>query len=176
MEPFLGAAIVVAGLVVQQPSSDLCDAPEAARSISVRVRPWADVFVDGKLAAAGTPRAKLALSTGTHVLSFRNSAAFDVDRLVQVAPCGPLPDLVVEMVRRPALLSVRSNVPDAKATVCGPEVPILETEDEPLHVVLPRGRSEVEVRVFRRGYSTVTRKVLLKGGERTKITVFLAEE
>jgi len=53
-----------------------------------------------------------------------------------------------------------------------PEIP----EPTPLHVALPRGRSEVEVRVFRRGYSTVTRKVMLKGGERTKITVFLAEE
>lgn len=176
MEPFLGAAILVAGLVVEHPAGDRCDAPEAARSVSVRVRPWADIIVDGKLAAAGAVRVKLALASGAHVLSFRNSAAFDVDRFVNVAPCGLVPELVVDMVRRPALLTVRSNVPGGTAAVCGPEVPVDGTSAKPLQVALPRGTSEVEVRVFRRGYSTVTRRIMLKGGEHTTITVLLAEE
>ncbi|MDP2343772.1 MAG: hypothetical protein Q8O67_22630 [Deltaproteobacteria bacterium] len=171
----LGVLLAIAA-VAPSVVDPVCDESVEERTVSVRVRPWADVFVDGRSAARAVVSIDLALSPGAHVLTFRNPAAIEVHRVIIVPTCDEIAEVAVELVRRPALLSVKSNVPDAELAVCGPRVFVRTTEREPIHVSMPADAADTDVLVARTGYAPVVKRVKLHSGRRTRIAVRLHED
>jgi hypothetical protein len=167
----IGALLSVAAF-----AAPTCDESVAERTVSVRVRPWADVLVDGRLAARAVVNVDLALTPGAHVISFRNPAAIDINRVVIVPVCDEVAELSVDLVRHPALLSVRSNLLDAEVAVCGPRVLTATTERVPLRIPMPATASEADVLVARPGHVPVVKRVKVQSGRRTRIAVRLQEE
>ncbi|MDP2343744.1 MAG: hypothetical protein Q8O67_22490 [Deltaproteobacteria bacterium] len=167
---------IVAVLSVVAVAAATCDESVAERIVSVRVRPWADVLVDGRLAVRAAVNVDLALTPGAHVVSFHNPAAIDVNRVVIVPVCDEIADLTVELVRRPALLSVKSNLVDAEVAVCGPRVFAAATERAPMRIPMAATVDEADVLVGRAGHVPVVKRVKLQSGRRTRIAVRLGEE
>ena len=59
--------------------------PECALGmLTIRAKPWADVYVDGVLTARGAHLATVDVSVGEHVVTFRNRAGKNVDVTVAV--------------------------------------------------------------------------------------------
>lgn len=145
------------------------DAAPLERPVRVSVRPWADVFVDGKLVARGVRIAELRLPVGEHVVVFGNPGAYDEKRTVVVSSAGELAPIRVELKRRPVEMRVHSNVADADVEVCARGAP-----DAPIHVPVMDSPATVEVRVSRAGFSTVTRTVRIDAGRPVRVDVHLA--
>ena len=89
--------VAVAALLSSPPCGDVV----AKRILTVHVKPWADVYVDGALAARGARTAELAVAPGAHVVSFKNPRARDLASTVVVPGAGPVPAVDVELERRP---------------------------------------------------------------------------
>lgn len=168
---FFGACFAVATLVASVP----CAPHVEEQTVSVHVRPWADVLVDGDVAAEGVMDVELALAPGVHTLSFRNPAAMEVDRVITISACEPS-QVIVELVRRPAMLSVRSIPGDAEVAVCGPAVPTRPTRHEPLLVMTPSAVADVDLLVSRPGFPTVIKRVRLDAGQTTEVLVVLERD
>lgn len=150
-----------------------------ARMVSVHVKPWADVFVDGALVEKGARRVFLPLTVGEHIIVFRNPAALEEARRVVIPPASSqaaVPPLLVELTRRPAHVTVESNVLDADVEVCGPKTSVAASGERPIPVPLMDSPATIEVRVSRRGFSTVTRRVEVEAGKPVRVNVHLARE
>jgi hypothetical protein len=166
--------VVLTSLVAMNEPTPACaqrDAPAAPveRAVTVFVKPWADVFVDDKLVARGVRYTEIKLPVGEHVIVFGNPGAYDEKRTVFVPSTGDAPDVFVELKRRPSELRVHSNVGEADVEVC-----TRATTDRPIHVPVMDSPATVEVRVSRRGYSTVTRTIDVAAGRPVRVDVHLA--
>jgi hypothetical protein len=162
-------ALAITLVSLHEPAPPCADVPLVERTVTVHVKPWADVYVDGALVARTTKRAHLSLPVGEHVITFRNPAALDEARAVVVPSSGPAPHVHVELARKPAELRVHTSPPDADVEVCTRGSP-----DRPMHVPLMDSPATIEVRVSRRGFSTVTRTVEVEAGRPVRVNVQLA--
>ncbi len=173
--------VVLTSLVAMNEPAPSCaqlDAHTAPveRTVTVHVKPWADVFVDGALVARTAKRAHLSLAVGEHVIVFRNPAALEEARTIVVPSMGATPQLHVELNRRPAHMTVNSNVADAEVEVCLPHIDADATRERPITLPLMDSPATVEVRVSRRGFSTVTRRIEVEAGRPVRVDVHLAPD
>jgi len=108
------------------------------RELTVRVDPWADIFVDDALRVRGSNVATLKLEPGQHVLRFENNFTAPVTRTLQVTAGGPLPALAVKLVQmKPSYLVVEST-PDAEVKVGGEyKGKASESRRSPIFVPMP---------------------------------------
>ena len=52
--------------------------------VTLRVKPWADILVDGRIVATSSKKVDVELAVGTHILTFRNPAAKDVEQPIEI--------------------------------------------------------------------------------------------
>lgn len=175
-------AVLTMLVAVHEPVPACDDAAASApvvRTVRVHAIPWADLFVDDKLERRFVRFIELTLPVGEHVLVFGNPAAYDEKRVITVPSTGPIPPVQVELRRRPtpmAAMTVSSNVEDADVEVCLPPVTTEATRAKPIEVPLMDSPATVEVRVSRRGFSTVTKRVEVEAGQPVRVNVHLARD
>lgn len=142
--------------------------------VMFRVKPWADVEVDGVLIARNTLSFEAKLAPGPHVVVFRNPRAKEHEVRFTVATAGPPPVITAQLEPRPALLVVRSNVADAFVDVGGQVgKPASDTVSRPLVVALDESKAMREVFVYKRGYSAYRKRHVFLAGETVTLTVEL---
>ncbi len=146
----------------------------ATRPVTFRISPWADVLVDGVVLARNQQVFRTDVTVGHHVVAFSNPRAKDHEFKLDVLPTGPEPVVTVRLEPRPALLSVRSNEPDALVDVGGVGgVAAGETLARPLVVPLEQSRQEREVFLYKQGFGAYRRRHTFVAGETLRIDVVL---
>ena len=147
----------------------------AAQKVTFRVKPWADIVVDGVVVARNTLAFEHSLSAGPHTVLFRNPRAKEHEVRFTVAADGPPPVITARLEPRPALLVVRTNVTDAFVDVAGAVgKPAHDTTTRPLVVALDeRSRAEREVFVYKKGYSAYRKRHVFLAGETLELNVVL---
>ncbi|MBN2359005.1 MAG: protein kinase, partial [Deltaproteobacteria bacterium] len=119
-----------------------------ARELTVRVDPWADIYVDDVLKVRGSNVATLRLTTGSHLLRFENRFTAPVTRTLEVTADGPLPALAVKLVQmKPSYLVVEST-PDGEVKVAGEyKGKASESRRSPIFVPMPNYTRELSLTV-----------------------------
>lgn len=142
--------------------------------VTFRVKPWADVEVDGVVIARNTLSFEAKLPPGPHVVVFRNPRAKEHEVRFTVPVSGPPPTITAQLEPRPAMLVVRSNVADAFVDVGGQVgKPASDTVARPLVVALDESKATREVFVYKRGYSAYRKRHVFLAGETVTLTVEL---
>jgi serine/threonine protein kinase len=142
--------------------------------VTFRVKPWADVEVDGMVIARNTLSFDAKLVPGPHVVVFRNPRAKEHEVRFTVPEAGPQPVITAQLEPRPALLVVRSNVDDAFVDVGGQVgKPASDTVARPLVVALDESKATREVFVYKRGYSAYRKRHVFLAGETLNLNVVL---
>jgi serine/threonine-protein kinase len=142
--------------------------------VTFRVKPWADVEVDGTVIARNTLSFEAKLAPGPHVVVFRNPRAKEHEVRFTVPVGGPPPVVTAQLEPRPALLVVHSNVADAFVDVGGQVgKPASDTESRPLVVALDESKASREVFVYKRGYSAYRKRHVFLAGETLSLNVVL---
>lgn len=133
------------------------------RAMELRVRPWADVFVDGKKVASEVKSTTLHLLPGTHTVVLKNHMAKEWRREVDipVEGKGRVPKLQVKLKPKPASLVVQANV-DADILLVEPSTGrrlfvgrSRKSEQTPVQIELPAGSERTyEVVLTKAGFRT----------------------
>ena len=147
------------------------------RTVKFRIKPWADIIVDGVTLARGKGLFDASVALGDHVAVFVNPKAKELSVPFSVPNEG-----VVEIVRtlepRPALLVVRCNVKDAVVDLgAGGIKSASDSEARPL--VVPLGvdsRVIREVFIFKKGFVAYRKKHVFSAGDTLQLDVVLKEE
>jgi hypothetical protein len=149
-------------------------ANQLMRRVTFRVKPWADIIVDGNVVAKNAMGHELDLPEGPHRVVFVNPRAKEHEVRFSVSRDGPPPLVAARLEPRPALLLVRCNVPDAFVDVAGVGKPAADTVSRPLVVTLDdQSRVEREVFVYRKGYVAWRRRQAFVAGETLELDVVL---
>ncbi len=144
------------------------------RRVLFRINAWADIVIDGVVAARNQQVFTTDLTVGPHTVLFQNPRAKDHALKLDVAAGGPDPVITVRLEPRPALLSVRASQPDALVDVGGAGgVPAADTLGRPLLVALEQSRQEREVFIFKPGYLAYRRRHTFLAGETLRLDVVL---
>jgi len=151
--------------------------PAAAKvPVSIQVRPWAYLQVDGG-PRSPEPLAehRLQLTPGPHRVKITCPVCEPSTEAIDV-PDGPSEEPFRLAARpRPALLVFEVDPPEATVRVGGEERPARDTAAAPFQVAIPRGsfQSPVEYTVRSPGFQTLTGQVMAKAGERAPVAVKL---
>ncbi len=150
------------------------------RHVTFRVKPWADIVVDGTVVAKGAMIFDAQLAVGEHVVVFRNPQAKEHEQRFVVLADGPAPEVSARLDPRPALLVVRSNIKDAFVDVGGAAdgqgaaKEVQKTLDRPLVVALGKeSKATREVFIYKKGYVAYRKKHVFLAGETTELDVVL---
>jgi hypothetical protein len=172
-----GKVVVVDPPKVTPPPATPAEAPQK-RIVTLRVKPWADMFVDGAQVASSSKKADVELSVGAHVVTFKNPGAKDAEVKLDVLPTGPLPEVAVELEPKPAYLVVNCNLPDAFVSVRGQGGKTAQaTKDAALVVPLgAQSTARLEVVVHKKGFGTFLRNVDFQAGRTLTLDVVLEPE
>ncbi len=143
--------------------------------VSFRVKPWADIVVDGTVVAKNTLALELPLALGPHTVVFRNPRAKEHEVRFTVNKDGPSPVITARLEPRPALLVVHTNVTDAFVDVAGAGgKAATDTTTRPLIVALDeQSKAEREVFVYKKGYSAYRKRHVFLAGETLELNVLL---
>jgi serine/threonine-protein kinase len=150
-----------------------------ARKLRIFVKPYADIFVDGKLAASDTRSFTASLDPGSHRVEFRNKFFEPQEAPVEVPEEGPVKDLRVELTKvRPALLKVHAPA--------GAEVYLDDTykglasasQKDPVVIPMPRdkGSRKVTLRVVKPGFKSHVQELEVRPGETKEVKALLTPE
>lgn len=149
-------------------------ATPSTRRVVFRVKPWADIAVDGVVVARETMSFETDLPEGPHRVVFQNPRAREHVVTFTVSRDGPPPLVTARLEPRPALLVVRANVPDAFVDVAGVGKAAGDTVGRPLVVGLgEQSRAEYEVFVYKKGYVGWRRRQTFIAGETLELDVVL---
>jgi serine/threonine-protein kinase len=144
------------------------------RKVVFRVKPWADIVVDGVVLAKNTMAYEADLPEGAHKVTFMNPRAKDHEVRFVVSGDGPPPLVTARLEPRPALLSVRTNVGDAFVDVKGVGKPAQDTVSRPLVVTLDeQSKAEREVFIYKKGYMAYRHRHTFVAGETLQLDVVL---
>ena len=152
-------------------SSDLCP-------VSLRVDPWADVFVDGAPTAIskGIKSTQIKLKPGPHLLRFENSFCEPVKLAIVVPKQGTLQVPAVKFVHmKPAYLVVTSN-PTSEISIDGKYWgKARDSLNNAIIITLPDRSSSIEktITLTNTGMKTEHRKLRFRPGEHKKLKLFL---
>ncbi len=144
------------------------------RKVVFRVKPWADIIVDGEVLAKNTMAFEADLPEGPHKVMFMNPRAKDHEVRFVVSTDGPPPLVTARLEPRPALLTVRANVGDAFVDVKGVGKPAQDTVGRPLVVTLDdQSKAEREVFIYKKGYLAYRQRHTFVAGETLQLDVVL---
>ncbi|MFA6035305.1 MAG: protein kinase [Myxococcota bacterium] len=153
--------------------------PDTQRQFRVLVKPYADVFVDGKLAASDVRDAILVVQPGRHRLEFRNRYFETVESQAFVRQEGPLQELRVELKKlKPAFLKIES-APEASVYVNGAfKGHAGSSMKEPILVpmTMDQNSRKVRIRVLKSGSKEALLERELQPGVVTEVKVLLQPE
>ena len=147
----------------------------ARQTVAFRVKPWADIVVDGVVVARSTLAFELPLTVGAHMVVFRNPRAKEHEVRFTVSADGPPPVITARLDPRPALLVVHTNVADAFVDVAGAGGKAAQdTVARPLIIALDeQSRAEREVFVYKKGYIAYRKRHVFLAGETLALNVLL---
>jgi serine/threonine protein kinase len=147
---------------------------QLTRRVTFRVKPWADIIVDGTVVAKNAMGHELDLPEGPHHVVFVNPRAREHEVRFTVTRDGPPPLVAARLDPRPALLLVRCNVPDAFVDVAGVGKPAADTVSRPLVVTLDeQSKAEREVFIYKKGFVAWRRRHTFVAGETLELDVVL---
>jgi hypothetical protein len=146
----------------------------STRRVTFRVKPWADIIVDGTVVARNAMGHELDLPEGPHRVVFVNPRAKEHEVRFTVSRDGPPPLVAARLEPRPALLLVRCNVGDAFVDVDGVGKAAADTISRPLVVALDdQSKAEREVFIYKKGYLPWRRRHTFVAGETLQLDVVL---
>jgi serine/threonine-protein kinase len=146
----------------------------STRRVTFRVKPWADIIVDGTVVARNAMGHELDLPEGPHRVVFVNPRAKEHEVRFTVSRDGPPPLVAARLEPRPALLLVRCNVGDAFVDVDGVGKAAADTISRPLVVALDdQSKTEREVFIYKKGYLPWRRRHTFVAGETLQLDVVL---
>ena len=151
----------------------------ATRPVTFRVKPWADIVVDGSVVARNTLSFEMPLAVGPHRVVFQNPSAKEHEVRFSVTSDGPSPVVTARLEPRPALLTVRCNVPDAFVDVAGGGgvKTAGDTVGRPLVVPLEdASKVEREIFVYKKGFYAYRQRHTFLAGRTLAIDVVLEPE
>ena len=149
----------------------------ASRRVTFRVKPWADIVVDGQVMAKSTMAWEADLAEGPHRVLFVNPRAKEHEVRFTVTSDGPPPLITARLEPRPALLVVRASVADAFVDVAGVGKAASDTLSRPLVVALDdQSTSEREVFVYKQGFLAYRKRHTFIAGETLQLDVVLEPE
>jgi hypothetical protein len=159
---------------VPPPSVSTTVVPRTSRRVTFRVKPWADIVVDGQVVAKNTLAHEAELSEGAHQVVFVNPRAKEHEVRFTVSLDGPPPLITARLEPRPALLVVRANVADAFVDVAGVGKSATDTLSRPLVVALDdQSTSEREVFVYKKDFRAYRKRHTFIAGETLQLDVVL---
>ncbi|MBI5526761.1 MAG: serine/threonine protein kinase [Deltaproteobacteria bacterium] len=153
-------------------------APEP-RKVKIFVKPYADIFIDGKLFASDSRSFTASLEPGSHRVEFRNNFFESQETPIEVPEDGPVKDVRVELTKvRPALLKVQAPP--------GAEIYLDDTYKglaaasmkDPVVIPMPRdkGSRKVTLRVVKPGFKSHVQEIEMRPGETKEVKATLAPE
>jgi len=156
------------------PANAAAAAAQMTRRVTFRVKPWADIIVDGTVVAKNAMGHELDLPEGPHRVVFVNPRAKEHEVRFSVSRDGPPPLVAARLEPRPALLLVRCNVPDAFVDVAGVGKAAADTVSRPLVVTLDeQSKAEREVFIYKKGFVAWRRRHTFVAGETLELDVVL---
>jgi hypothetical protein len=159
---------------VPAPSVSTTAVPRTSRRVTFRVKPWADIVVDGQVVAKNTLAHEAELSEGPHQVVFVNPRAKEHEVRFTVSLDGPPPLITARLEPRPALLVVRANIADAFVDVAGVGKSATDTLSRPLVVALDdQSTSDREVFVYKKGFRAYRKRHTFIAGETLQLDVVL---
>lgn len=160
--------------VIGTPPPTAPAASQMTRRVTFRVKPWADIIVDGTVVAKNAMGHELDLPEGAHRVVFVNPRAKEHEVRFTVSREGPPPLVAARLEPRPALLLVRCNVPDAFVEVAGASKAAADTVARPLVVALDeQSKAEREVFIYKTGFIAWRRRHTFVAGETLELDVVL---
>lgn len=149
-----------------------------SRLVTLRVDPWADIFVDdnGKASIRGNKVAQITLSPGPHQLRFENRYAATVHRQVEIPATGEVQIPPVKLTKmKPAYLIVRGS-PDAEVSIDDTYWGVAgESLRNPITITLPDRHPQVRktIQVSEPGFKPVRHLQRFVAGETVTLDVNL---
>ena len=132
---------------VGQPAVQPAGPPQPVR---IRIDPWADLEVDGKLTGRGKREYDLMLTPGVHKLRLMHMHAQTEEREVTVPSSGPPLEVSVQVHRaKPARLVVVTGPDDPEVIVDGVHKGSAhESEASPIMIALPDRTHERRIKIL----------------------------
>jgi hypothetical protein len=153
--------------------------PVEPRQVKIFVKPYADIFVDGRLVATDARDHVASVEPGPHRLEFRNKFFEPQETAVEIPETDPVKDVRVELSKvRPGFLRV-SSAPAADVWVDDVyKGPSAGTIKEPVVIPMPKGKGArvVRLRVVKQGFKSHVENVELQPGATREVKVTLMPE
>jgi eukaryotic-like serine/threonine-protein kinase len=149
--------------------------PSVAGTLSLRIYPYADVSIDGRLMAKGVQIWDAPLAPGTHELTLTHPSSKSWTQRVEIESGKPL-SLPVKLVPLPATLKIEAEPRDALIMVEGVyKGTAFESFAESILVPLPEGQSSrmVTVKIFKPGYADKTETIQVSANQEKYLHVKL---
>jgi len=149
--------------------------PGASATVTMHIKPWADVYVDGIQRASGAPSVELSLSPGTHLLQLKHPDCLPFQETL-VVQAGGNQDLRRELLPRPARLRIRAFPADAKVMIDSVfKGSADETGLNPISVPMEdqQKKRDVNLRVYADGFVDWHRQITLSANREENLSVTL---
>jgi serine/threonine-protein kinase len=146
-------------------------------AISLQVRPWAYVEVDGgPRSQEALAEHRLQLPPGPHQVKITCQVCEPSEETITVPDAATEEPIRLAARPRPAFLVFEVDPPDATVRVGDEERAARDTAGAPFLVTIPRGsfQNPVEYSVRSPGYTPLTNRVVVKAGERLPVTARLS--
>lgn len=146
-------------------------------SLALSVAPYADIYVDGKLAAKESKKLQLQLSKGLHSLSFRHRFAVTQTIKVQIPYRENLPLHVNLEEIKPAMLIIHSNIDADIAVNAVYKGTTSATAERPVLIAMPaKTYAQIyQVVLKKNGYAPIIKMLEFIAGETLSLTVTFLE-